>query len=37
MDDYQKTFVAEQVKKQIELYREKLSQVVKAAEENADK
>ena len=37
MDDYQKTFVAEQVKQQIELYREKLSQVVKAAEENADK
>ncbi len=37
MDDYQKTFVADQVKQQIELYREKLSQVVKAAEENADK
>lgn len=37
MDDYQKTFVAEDVKKRIELYREKLSQVVKAAEENADK
>lgn len=37
MDDYQKTFVAEDVKKRIELYREKLNQVVKAAEENADK
>ncbi len=37
MDDYQKTFVADKVKQQIELYREKLSQVVKAAEENADK
>lgn len=37
MDDYQKTFVADQVKQQIELYREKLAQVVKAAGETADK
>lgn len=37
MDEYQKTFVADEVKKQIEVYREKLAQVVKAAEENADK
>ena len=37
MDDYQKTFVAQSVKDKIEEYREKLDQVVKAAEENADK
>lgn len=37
MNDYQKTFVADQVKRQIELYREKLAQVVKNAEESSDK
>ncbi|MBE5882280.1 MAG: flagellar hook capping protein [Lachnospiraceae bacterium] len=37
MDDYQKTFVADQVKQQIELYREKLAQVVKNSEESSDK
>ncbi len=37
MDDYQKTFVAQSVKDKIEEYREKLDQVVKAAEETADK
>lgn len=37
MNDYQKTFVADQVKQQIELYREKLAQVVKNAEESSDK
>ncbi len=37
MDDYQKTFVAQSVKDKIEEYREKLEQVVKAAEETADK
>lgn len=37
MDDYQKTFVAQSVKDLIGQYREKLQQVVKAAEETADK
>jgi flagellar basal-body rod modification protein FlgD len=37
MDTYQKTFVADTVKKTIELYREKLAEVVKNAEEAADK
>lgn len=37
MNDYQKTFVAQSVKDKIEEYREKLEQVVKAAEETADK
>ncbi len=37
MNDYQKTFVAQDVKNKIEQYREKLEQVVKAAEETADK
>lgn len=37
MSDYQKTFVAQSVKDKIEEYREKLAQVVKAAEESADK
>lgn len=36
MDDYQKTFVANEVKQKIEQYREKLTQVVKAAENSAD-
>ncbi len=36
MDDYQKTFVANEVKQKIEQYREKLAQVVKAAENSAD-
>ena len=36
MNDYQKTFVANEVKQKIEQYREKLAQVVKAAEETAD-
>lgn len=36
MSDYQKTFVATSVKQSIEDYREKLQQVVKAAEEIAD-
>lgn len=37
MDDYQKTFVAQSVKDMIEDYREKLEEVVKAAEQIADK
>lgn len=36
MDDYQKTFVAEQVKKTIELYREKMEELVKKAEETVN-
>ena len=36
MDDYQNTFVANEVKQKIEQYREKLTQVVKAAENSAD-
>ncbi len=36
MDDYQKTFVAEQVKQMIGLYREKLAEVIKNAEQTAD-
>ncbi len=37
LDDYQKTFIADPVKKEIELYRQKLAEVVKKAEEIADK
>lgn len=36
MNDYQKTFVADTVKKTIELYREKMDALVKKAEEKAD-
>lgn len=37
MDDYQKTFIAKDLKDKIEEYRERLAEVVKNAEELADK
>lgn len=37
MNDYEKTFIANKLKDQIEEYRKKLAEVVKAAEELADK